>query len=79
MQIFSRSPAIKCRAKLTPTLRVEESDGASTSQPAVAPSRPLPTVSVVIDPTTGMLARFSKLQSRKVITICDHLKFLCCI
>src|SRR6266508_993534 len=35
----------------------EESAGASTSQPDAAPLRPLPTVSVVIDPTTGMLAR----------------------
>lgn len=35
----------------------EESDGALTSQPAAAPLGPLPTVSVVIDPTTGMLAR----------------------
>jgi hypothetical protein len=35
----------------------EESEGASTSQPAAAPLGPLPTVSVVIDPTTGMLAR----------------------
>ncbi len=35
----------------------EGSGGASTSQPAAAPLGPLPTVSVVIDPTTGMLAR----------------------
>lgn len=35
----------------------EESGDASTSQAAAAPLGPLPTVSVVIDPTTGMLAR----------------------
>jgi hypothetical protein len=35
----------------------EESDGASTSHPDAAPLRPLPTVTVVIDPTTGMIAR----------------------
>ena len=35
----------------------EESGGASTSQSSAAPLRPLPTVTVVIDPTTGMIAR----------------------
>ena len=35
----------------------EESGGAATSQPGAAPLRPLPTVTVVIDPTTGMIAR----------------------
>jgi len=35
----------------------EGSDGASTSQPDAAPLRPLPTVTVVIDPTTGLIAR----------------------
>jgi hypothetical protein len=35
----------------------EESGGASTSQPSAAPLRPLPTVTVVIDPTTGLIAR----------------------
>lgn len=34
-----------------------ESGGASTSQPSAAPLRPLPTVTTVIDPTTGMIAR----------------------
>ena len=35
----------------------EESGGASTSQPSAAPLSPLPTVTVVIDPTTGLIAR----------------------
>src|SRR6266545_1886477 len=35
----------------------EESGGAATSQPSAAPLSPLPTVTVVIDPTTGLLAR----------------------
>lgn len=35
----------------------EGSDGASTSQPSAASLPPLPTVTVVIDPTTGMIAR----------------------
>jgi hypothetical protein len=35
----------------------EESDGAATSQPDAAPLRPVPTVTVVIDPTTGLIAR----------------------
>jgi hypothetical protein len=35
----------------------EGSDGASTSRPDAAPLHPLPTVTVVIDPTTGMIAR----------------------
>lgn len=35
----------------------EESDWASTGQPHAAPLRPLPTVIVVIDPTTGLIAR----------------------
>jgi hypothetical protein len=35
----------------------EDSSGASTSQPSTQPLRPLPTVTVVIDPTTGMIAR----------------------
>jgi hypothetical protein len=35
----------------------EESGDASTSQPSAAPLRPLPTVTVVIDPTTGLIAR----------------------
>jgi DnaJ-like protein len=35
----------------------EESGEASTSQPSAAPLRPLPTVTIVIDPATGMIAR----------------------
>jgi hypothetical protein len=35
----------------------EGSDGAATSQVDSAPLRPLPTVTVVIDPTTGLIAR----------------------
>jgi len=35
----------------------EGSDGAATSQPDAAPLRPLPTVTVMIDPTTGLIAR----------------------
>ncbi len=34
-----------------------ESGGASTSHPSAASLRPLPTVTIVIDPTTGMIAR----------------------
>lgn len=39
------------------SLRELESGGASTSQPSAAPLRQLPTVTIVIDPTTGMIAR----------------------
>jgi hypothetical protein len=35
----------------------EWSDGAATSQADSAPLRPLPTVTVMIDPTTGLIAR----------------------
>lgn len=35
----------------------EESGGASTGQPSAALLRPLPTVTILIDPTTGMIAR----------------------
>jgi DnaJ domain len=35
----------------------DESDSASTSQPSAAPLRPLPTVTMLIDPSTGMIAR----------------------
>lgn len=35
----------------------EESGGASTSHPSATPLRTLPTVTIVIDPTTGMIAR----------------------
>ena len=34
----------------------EESDAASTSQPTATTFRPLPTVTIMIDPTTGMIA-----------------------
>jgi hypothetical protein len=37
--------------------QTEESDGAATSPPDAAPLRPVPTVTVVIDPTTGLIAR----------------------
>ena len=35
----------------------EESGSASTSEPSAASLRPLPTVTIVIDPSTGMIAR----------------------
>jgi len=34
-----------------------EESGSASSQPGAAPLRPLPTVTVVIDPLTGMIAR----------------------
>jgi curved DNA-binding protein CbpA len=43
--------------RIEPKSQRAESGNASTSEPSAAPLPPLPTVTIVIDPSTGMIAR----------------------